>query len=267
VSVDNRRAWARTQPSLCAQLLGAFRVTLDGRDVDTVSSRRTRNVMAYLLTHRRVPVPRDVLMDVFWPRAEPDAARNCLHVALTGVRRELRRVSPEPVLQRAHDAYLVADSVSVWVDVEDFEQQCHEGLRAEHAGDLTAAIRSYEAAEQLYDGDFLADDPYAEWAMPTRDELRLLAVDTQSRLVELYNRRGAYGPAIQVGRRILATDPCNELVHRRLMSGYAATGQLHLALNQYRRCADALWATFRVRPTPETKQLYARLWAGEAPAP
>jgi len=255
-----------SEPSLCARLLGPFRVTLDGRAVDTLSSRRTRNVLAYLLTHRRVPVPRDVLMNVFWPRAEPHAARNCLHVALAGVRRELRRVSPEPVLRRAHDTYLVAESVSVWVDVEDFEQRCRDGRRAEQAGDASAAIRAYEAAAQLYDGDFFADDPYADWAIPTRDALRLLAVDTQSRLVDLYLRRGAYGPAAHVARSILGTDPCNELVHRQLMSCYAAMGQLHLALGQYRRCADALWSTFRVRPTSETRRMYARLWAGEAPA-
>ena len=35
-------------------------------------------------------MPRDVLMDVFWRDAEPEAARDSLHVALSGVRRALR---------------------------------------------------------------------------------------------------------------------------------------------------------------------------------
>jgi DNA-binding SARP family transcriptional activator len=250
---------AGTRPLLSSRLLGRFSVTLDAHPVDTLSSRRTRNLMAYLLTHRRVPVPRDVLMDVFWPQADPDAARNCLHVALTGVRHALRRAWPGPVLQRAHDTYLFADTVRVWVDVEEFEGQCRAGRRAEAIGDLDAALRCYETAAHLYDGDFLADDPYAEWATEPRDALRLLAIDTQARLVELYVRRGAYGPAIQTARWILAADPCNEPVHRRLMSCYAATGQIHLALGQYRRCLDTLWGDFRARPAVETTRLYDRL--------
>ena len=97
-------------PLLSARVLGRFSVMLDGHPVDTLSSRRTRNVLAYLLTHRRVPVPRDVLMDAFWPHADPEAARNSLHVALTGVRHALRCAWPGPVLQRVHDTYLLADT-------------------------------------------------------------------------------------------------------------------------------------------------------------
>jgi DNA-binding SARP family transcriptional activator len=55
---------------------------------------------------------------------------------------------------------------------------------------------------------------------------------------------------------VLAQDPCNEDVHRRLMASYARTGRDHLALTQYHRCADALWETFGVAPTAETRALY-----------
>jgi len=254
-----REASIRPRPLLSARLLGRFSVTLDGRAVDTTSSRRTRNVIAYLLAHRRVPVPRDVLMDVFWPRADPDAARNCLHVALSGVRQALRRACPEPVLQRVHDTYLLTDTISAWVDVEEFERHCRDGRAAEQSGALDEAMRCYEAAAQVYDGDFLADDPYADWAAPTRDALRLTAVETQSRLVELYVRYAAFGPAIQLGRCVVDADPCNETAHRQLMFCYAAVGQLHLALSQYRRCADALWQAFGMRPSAETSRLYEAL--------
>jgi SARP family transcriptional regulator, regulator of embCAB operon len=251
-----------SQPLLCARLLGRFSVTLDGFPVDTLSSRRTRNVIAYLLVHRRVPVTRDALMDAFWPHADPESARNCLHVALSGARHALRGASAAPVLQRARDTYFLGDCVRVWVDVEEFERQCRAGHRAELAGDDDEAVRCYEAAAQLYDGDFLADDPYAEWTTTTREGLRLLALDAQSRLVELYVRRGAYGPAIQTGRWILAEDPCNEPMHRRLMACYASVGQRHLALSQYRRCGEAMWDAFRAGPSAETTRLYERLRSG-----
>jgi hypothetical protein len=67
----------------------------------------------------------------------------------------------------------------VWVDVEEFESRCRAGLQAERDGDLDRAVASYELASQLYDGDFLADDPYADWAAATRDAVQLLAMDVQ----------------------------------------------------------------------------------------
>jgi DNA-binding SARP family transcriptional activator len=248
-----------TPAALTAHFFGTFRVSVDGTPVDTGSSRRTRNMLAYLLAYRRSAVPRDVLMDVFWPAAVPDAARNCLHVALTGVRQALRAASPLTVVERRFDTYRINDALSVWTDVEQFELACAAGRRADAAGDPATAIRCYETACQLYEGDFLADEPYADWAVATRDALRLEAVETQSRLVERYIDRGAYGPAALLGRRILAIDPCNEPVHRRLMACYAAAGLRHLALAQYQRLAVALWDAFQVRPSAETVELYDRL--------
>ena len=247
------------RPVVTARLLGRFTIAIDGDVVDTQSSRRTRNILAYLVTNRRLPVPRDVLMEVFWPNADEGAARNSLHVTLTGARNALSARCPEPILQRTFDAYGIADSVEVWVDVEEFEHRCRAGLQAELAGDLDRAVGCYELASQLYDGDFLADDPYADWAAPTRDTLQLLATDVQSRLVDLYAQRGDHAAALQLGRWLLASDPCNEGVHRRLMYCFARTGRGHLALAQYQRCSDALWHAFRVRPGPETRALYERM--------
>jgi DNA-binding SARP family transcriptional activator len=244
---------------LTARLLGRLWVVVDGQVVDTASSRRTRNVLAYLLTHRETPVPRDVLMDVFWGNADPEAARNSVHVALSGVRRALRATGPEPLLERRHDTYRFSDHLDVWVDVEAFEQASRQGRRAEEAGDAAAALEAYERAGQIYDGDFLADDPYAPWAGEIRETLRAQANDVACRLVALYGRLGDDSSVVLVGRRVLAGDPCNEPVHRQLMASFARAGQRHLALLQYQRCREALWTTFRIQPAVETTVLYESL--------
>jgi len=244
---------------LTAHFLGTFRVTVDGNLVDTASSQRTRNMIAYLLAHRRAPVPRDVLMDAFWPGVEPKSARNSLHVGLSGARKVFRAVCPEPVIERCFDTYQIAASFDVWVDVEQFEQTCAAGKAADRAGDAAAAVRQYEAACQLYEGEFLAEEPYTEWALTWKDGLRLLAVEILSRLVEIYDGRRDYGPASLLARQILAIDPCNEQVHRRLMRCYAGSGQRHLALRQYHQLAETLLANLRIRPSAETTALYEQL--------
>lgn len=238
-------------PVVRCVFLGEFRVTVGNALVDTRSSRRTRAVLAYLLAHPR-PVSRDVLMDVFWPDARPDAARNNLHVALSGVRTVLRAAWPEPLLQRHGDTYRIAGSARVWRDVEEFERCCAAGNAARTAVD---ARRHLEAACQLYQDDFLADEPYLEWAAPVRDRLRLAALRAQTTLMEHYMARAEHGSASALGRVILAGDPANEQVHRNLMRCFAETGQRHLALVQFDRLVDALWSMFQVRPLADTVAL------------
>jgi len=246
-------------PLLAVHFLGTFRVMINGVEVDTSSRRRSRDVLAYLLAHRPRPVPQDVLMDVFWPAAEPEAARNNLHVSLSLARRALTAAWPDPVIERRFIGYGIGDRVKVWSDVEHFEASCNVGRNADRAGDRETALRSYEAACQLYEGDFLAEEPYTDWAEAPRDRLRLQAIEIQTRLLDLYIERADYGPAILLGRQILGLDPCNEQVHRRLMSCYSEAGQRHMALSQYRRMAAALWEAFQVLPSAEATELYSAL--------
>jgi len=243
---------------LHARLLGSLVVTLNGALVDTSSSKRTRQVLAYLLLHRRATIPRDVLMDTFWPDATPEAARNNLHVALSGVRQALRAAAPAPVLQRRHDTYRLAADLT-WVDVEELRRCSAEGRRADQAGDLATVVRSYAAADQLYEGDLLADDLYVGWVSSERESLRLEVQHAQRRLTELYAARGDHAGAVMMARRALAFDPYHEAVHRQLMLAFRDVGQLHLALAQYQRCADLLWEAFRVLPSPQTVQLNEQL--------
>jgi DNA-binding SARP family transcriptional activator len=243
---------------LTARMLGSLMVAVNGTLVDTLSSRRTRHVLSYLLLHRRAAVPRDVLMDTFWPTASPDSARNSLHVALSGVRQALAVASPVIVLQRHHDTYRLNVDLT-WVDVDEFRRQCTDGRRADRVGDSATAVRCYAAADRLYEGDLLADDPYLGWVLPERETLRLEVLHTQRRLAELYAANGDHASAVLVARRALGIDPFDEAVHRQLMLAFRDVGQLHLALVQYQRCADLLWEAFRIRPSPQTVSLNEQL--------
>ena len=174
---------------LSARFLGSFRVTLDHRPV-ALRSRRTRVLLAYLIDRGRVPVPRDVLMDVFWPKSTPAAARNSLHVAMWALRRALAAAWPGSVVECRGDVYRFSEEVEVWSDVAEMDQSWNRGAAAAAAGRLTEAVEEYEAARALCGGAYLADDPYLEWALPRRDDLRLLRVGCAERLSELYLELG-----------------------------------------------------------------------------
>jgi DNA-binding SARP family transcriptional activator len=241
--------------SLTVHLLGRFRVTLNDTPVDSWPSARGRALFKYLLTHRDPWPSREVIMEVFWPESALEAARNNLHVAIHGLRSAFRTVGDIPVVVFERGGYRLHPDLQLWVDVDEFDRHMQGGHQLEAAGELAAAMAEYELAVSLYQGDFLSDDLYEEWAVLTRERLRLAYLETVDRLSHLYFSQGRYAPCVALCQRILERDPCREDAHRRLMRCYSRQGQQHLALRQYRSCAEALKAELSIEPAAETDAL------------
>jgi DNA-binding SARP family transcriptional activator len=100
----------------------------------------------------------------------------------------------------------------VAVDAAEFERAAEEALAV---GDPAAC----QAAAELYGGELLPEDRYAEWAQPIRDRLR-------DRYVELLRRGGLW-------ERLLEEEPADEQAHGELIRGYAAAADRQGALRQY----------------------------------
>lgn len=251
-------------PTLTIHLLGAFRVALNDRPIESWPSGRGRAIFKYLMAHHGRAIPRDVLMDVFWPEASPDAARNNLNVAMHGLRQALKAVTDQQVVMFREGAYQLHGEIRQWLDVEEFERHLDAGHRFETTGRLVAATAEYEIAAGLYQGDFLADDPYEEWPVLRREQLRVAYLDTLDRLSEIYFSQEQYAACATLCQLMLARDNCREDAHCRLMRCYSRQGQHHLALRQYQICAETLRAELNVDPAPTTTHLYERIRLREA---
>jgi DNA-binding SARP family transcriptional activator len=246
-------------PMLTVHLFGQMRVMVDHALVDGLSSGPGRRVFKYLLTHRNPSATQEVLMDVFWPDSTPEAARNSLRVAVHRLRRSLREVTDTEIIVFQNDAYRLHSDVRMWLDRDEFERHIESGRQLEAVGDLVAAMTAYEMAVALYQGDFMADDPYEEWAVHSRERLRLAYLDTLDRLSHLYFGRGRYAACAALCQRIIERDACREDAHRRLMRCHNRQGQPHLALRQYQLCAEALRRELGVDPSPATSVLDERI--------
>jgi DNA-binding SARP family transcriptional activator len=243
-------------PTLAVDLLGRFRVSLDGVPVDGWPSGRGRSLLKYLLLHRDPWPQRDVLMEVFWPDAPPAAARNSLNVAVHGLRRALRAATDRPVVVLRDGAYRLAEDLGLRVDMDEFERHAAAGRRLETAGAHAGAAAEYELAASLYRGDLLADDPYEDWPVLARERLRLDHLDVLDRLSRLHFDQARYGASASLCLDVLERDACREDAHRRLIRCYSRQGHPHLALRQYRTCAAALRDELDVDPAPATVGLH-----------
>ncbi len=247
----------KATPDVTAHLLGELRVAFQDRPVEIWSSGRGRAVFEYLLVNRHSKVRRDRLMSVFWPEVSSDAARNSLNVAIHGLRQSLRTAAGDTAVVIHRDqAYFIEPTLNIWVDVEVFEEQLKAAHQHLASAELLKAEAAFEAATYLYQGEFLADDPYEDWAIVTREHLRLCYLDALDRLGALRLNSGDYAGCVAVCLKLLGYDSCREDAHCRLMRCYSRQGQVQLALRQYHSCAAALRTELDVAPAPATTELF-----------
>jgi DNA-binding SARP family transcriptional activator len=178
---------------------------------------------------------------------------------LHGLRQALRAADDLPVVIFQDGAYRLNPELDLWLDSDEFERRVAAGRRFESAGQIAAAAAEYEVATGLYQGDFMADDPYDEWPVITRERLRIAYLDTLDRLSQIYFSQGQYGSCASLCQHMLTQDNCREDAYCRLMRCYSRQSQHHLALRQYQICVKTLRNELDVEPAPTTTQLYERI--------
>jgi DNA-binding SARP family transcriptional activator len=252
-------------PRLVIYCLGRFRVYQDDVLIADWPSGRGKAILKYMIAEQGRPIPKEVLMDLFWPDASPEAARNNLNVALYGLREAFRATRPAfPHLLFEDDHYRLNPAMSIWVDADEFLRHYKAGQAYEQEGRLAQAMQAYETAEDLYRGDFMAEDRYEDWPIPQREGLKDNYFLLLERLSRYHLEQRAYPMCIRLCQKILAKDDCREDAHRRLMQCYYQQGQRHLALRQYDLCVEALEQVLDVPPMPETVTLYRQIRNGAA---
>lgn len=252
-------------PPLALTTLGAFRVEVDGQPVE-FTRQKARTLLAVLLC-AGAPVHRETLVDCIWPVLTLDRGLAALYSTLYTLRRALdpglRRAAASSRVVADAEAYrLVLDEGDAW----DATRFLRLAADAAAAGPAATHLDRLEAAEAAYDGPFLPQWPYADWAAPRRiavEEARILVLE---RLALGLAESRQTGAAIARYRMLLAREPEREDWHRGLMRVYAGAGERALALRQFQRCRALLLDRWGVEPGPETRALEATLRNGDGGA-
>jgi len=114
-------------------------------------------------------------------------------------------------------------------------------------------------------GDFLEDEPYAEWACVEREQLRESYLSLLIRAAARCRDLRDWERATEFLRRAIRIDPSREAAHRELMRAFWASGRRDEAVRQYQACREALARDLGLAPLPETEILLKRIQ--ESPLP
>jgi len=188
--------------------LGAFSMTVDGREVDWRSLRpRARSLLMLLAARHGQAVHREELVDSLWPDLSLPSGIRSLQVAVSSIRHCLWAAGMnKETLRRQGDTYVLAlpDAVD---QLRSFERLVSDATH--ETGEVALRLRS-EALE-LYAGDLLTEAGPAEWVVASRDRLRNVAASIAYSGAMLALEAGQARTALALARRSTDIDPCHDL--------------------------------------------------------
>ncbi|MFN0122942.1 MAG: BTAD domain-containing putative transcriptional regulator [Blastocatellia bacterium] len=242
------------------RLLGPFRLAVNGHAVPERlwTRRKARTLVKLLALQPHHQLHREQIMEFLWPEQDAESALNNLHKTIHAARRALEpelKSGAESRFLHTHDQQITLRADDLWIDAEVFETQATQALRSDDTGVCEQAL-------QLYGGELLAEDPYEDWAVTRREQLRMLQQNLLLRLARLHESNGQRQQSIERYNQLVAASPANEDAHRQLMRLYAQTDARHQALRQYQICRDFLRRDLDTAPEPATLRLYEQITAG-----
>ncbi len=258
---------------LSVQLLGPFEVWVDDQVLPPAvwPSRKACQLLKILVTFRQRPVASDELIEWLWPDLALVSAHNSLWVAISRVRHLL-----EPALtERGASSYILTTpsgyrfqpGETCEIDIERFQQLTEVGQLHQQQRHWLAAIDAYRAAEALYRGDYLLEDPYEDWAIPARQRWREASLDLQEALATCLLAQGRCNEALGRARQVLDVDECRENAWRLAMEAHYRAGNPAQALSTFELCRVTLAEALGVDPQAETLALHCRILRHPIPIP
>jgi DNA-binding SARP family transcriptional activator/pimeloyl-ACP methyl ester carboxylesterase len=234
--------------------IGAAR--LGPRDLGGV---KPKQLLELLLLERGRVVAKDRIAELLWGDEPPQRAAATIETYVSVLRRRLdgrRLILTEPGGYR-----LAAGELAV--DVERFDRLLRAAAEASSARERRPSL---DAAVALGREELLADEPYADWVVATREHYRERQVQALVDLAECCLELGDERAAVDAAERAVAIDPTRERAYRAAMLAHRGAGDRDAALRAYERCRGSLSELLGIVPTAATAELHGAILRDDAPA-
>lgn len=207
---------------------------------------------------------REELIEAIWPDHEAINAAHALDSAASVLRRHILRAGESGSLlltlrSGGETIFKLAGQQRLWVDADALLLLASQAMRAECQGQDPLPL--LEEAHALARGEFLEDDPYAEWAQGRRRTINGARHRVLFRLVDLYTRDERASLAEELLFAALEEDPTDEDALCLLMALLVEQERRQEALRLYQYTEDVLHEE-RAEPAVYTRELARRIRQG-----
>jgi DNA-binding SARP family transcriptional activator len=264
--IDNQNR-SNTTPFLEINCLGGFRAMrgkVPVRDSEW-KSKRAKTFVKLLVAQDGHAVSRDIAMEMLWPDMDPDTLGRTFNSMLHRVRKVLEPKngpggSASCILHTEGVITLNKDLVRTDVGQLLYHLDASDRMRTSRKPE--DVVSEYEKAFDLYEGDFLPEDLYSDWAAPMRDRLRIRYLRALEDAAGIAESSGDRDRTLRFYERMFSADPCNEKACCWLMTRYHSDARRGEAIRTYERCERALSRDVDLEPDEQTKKLYRRIIGG-----
>jgi two-component SAPR family response regulator len=227
--------------------------------------KKAQQLLALLITNREQWLLREQICDRLWPDETQEDAEAQFKVTLNALNAALEPLRPPrtpPFYIRRHGAaYRFFPPDGVWLDVAEFEARLAAARAVgttDHSGisDSDSHFEELSRAVELYQGDYLSDWLYEDWARDERERIQSLYKEAATLLARAMMERGELYESIRLCDGVLARDPGWEDAYGVLMHAYGRQGTRRLVQATYERCVRNLREYLDVDPLPATTLIY-----------
>lgn len=251
---------------------GRFEVIQDGQVVsaDIWPQRKTKALLKVLVSEPGRTFTQDQLIDLLFPELDFDKATKSLYNRISELRHILepdltRGNHSKYVLRVGQGSYAWNKDADCWIDTLAFEHHIHLARDDEQAGRWSEAVHEYRQAIELYQGEYLAEDRYEEWALEGRQHWRELYHQALLEMAECHARLQQYVRAMECCQHVIDDDPVYEKAYQQQMKYAVETGDETKAIQVYQACVAALREGLDIAPSSNTQALYQEIAKRQAP--
>ncbi len=252
------------------QLFGTFQLWRDGELLPPQAwkRRKTQTLLKILLLERGQTFTQDQLVEWLFPDAHPFKALQNLHGRIS----ELRKLLESDLMKGTDSMFILSPSkghyqfnpqIECKIDTEIFQTKFKQGNTYLDEQDLIKASKYFQQAIDVYQGDYLQEDRYEDWAIFHHQQWQQRYLDALIKLAECQMAQSQYQQAIALIDRGMKIDVSREQLYRTLMQCYAHLGELGEVGKVYQRCVQVLQDELQVQPARQTEQLYQQLLDGD----
>jgi DNA-binding SARP family transcriptional activator len=215
-----------------------------------LGQRRAGELFALLLISPGHALAFDEACEALCPNKEPDSARVLLHHATSALRRILEPDLPD---KRFPSRYLDIEEGIIRLhlppqsslDFERFEAHCR--------------TRQWQSAVKIYQGAFLPEYLYADWAVRTREAYSEMYQQALLALAQAHLEAQDWQIALEYARRLVALDAWNEAAVAVGIQALARLGDLSAARRMYFKLEKTLQEELGVAPGKYLQEVFRRL--------
>ncbi len=249
-------ATAKSQAELRVFTLGRFNLELNNEKIadNWGRDKAIQLFQFFIISRNRTALHKEQIIDRLW---EGDGSDQVFKVALHGVNKVLEPKKKErgnsKFIQRQGSSYKL-NMDRVWLDGAAMESFLEIGNQS-IGENKPLAILAFQHAVGLYEGSFLPNRIYVDWASTERERLQMLALSGYLSLAELQLDEQP-NESIRLSEKALNIDQTWEEAYRIQMMAHMINGNRPQVIKTYQRCQEILDKEFGIEPLPATKQLY-----------